>query len=142
MKMKFRILLLFVVIAMSACSPASKTLTVNEAWARPAQTGKNGAVYFIIENGTNTADMLLSANADIADSTEAHMSTVNDQDMASMQMQEAVHIPAGEAVIFKPGGLHLMLVNLKRDLKIGDIFMLTLHFESAGEMTLKIKVQE
>ena len=35
-----------------------------------------------------------------------------------------------------------MLVNLKRDLKVGDIFTLTLRFENAGEIALQVEVQE
>lgn len=75
--------------------------------------GQNGAIYFVVENGTNEDDTLLSAYTDIASSAEIHMSMMDDQSVMSMQMQEAVQIPAGDSVTFKPGGLHIMLVDLK-----------------------------
>lgn len=142
MKIKFCVFLWLVSIAISACSPTSKTLTINNVWARPAQAGENGAIYFIIENDTNIDDALISANTEVASSAEAHMSMVNNQDVMTMQMQEAVKIPSGEKIVFEPRGLHIMLVNLNRNLKIGDTFTLTLNFEKAGEITIQVEVKE
>jgi len=129
-------------ILLSACAPSSGALTVNETWARPASKGENGAVYFVIRNDTASEDALISAGTDIASTTEAHMSMLNDQGVASMQMQEAVMVPAGESVTFKPGDLHIMLVDLKKDLKVGDTFTLILKFERAGEITVQVEVRE
>ncbi|MBI3163301.1 MAG: copper chaperone PCu(A)C [Chloroflexi bacterium] len=125
-----------------SCAPSRDALTVNETWARPASKGENGAVYFVIQNDTASEDALISASTDIASTTEAHMSMLNDQGVASMQMQEAVIVPAGESVTFKPGGLHIMLVDLTENLKVGDTFMLTLQFEKAGEITVQVEVRE
>ena len=142
MKIKFLILLLILIIVINACSPASKTLTVNDAWARPALAGETSAIYFVIKNDTNLDDTLISANTEVASSAEAHMTMVNSQDVMTMHMQEAVKIPSGEKIVFEPRGLHIMLVNLNRDLKIGDTFTLTLKFENTGEITLQVKVKE
>ena len=141
-KFVFPFILIIAVIFLSACAPSSGALTVNETWARPASKGENGAAYFVIENGTDVDDALVSASTDIASTAEAHMSMVSDQGMASMQMQEAVQIPAGEDLPFKPGGLHIMLVDLKQDLKIGDTFTFTLQFEKAGKITVQVEVKE
>ena len=135
------ILISFLAIGLSACG-SSGELTVYDAWARPASAGDNGAAYFVIENGTNADDSLVSASADIAGSAEAHMSMVSDQGVASMQMQQAVQIPAGDSVAFQPGGLHLMLVNLNRELKVGDTFSIILKFEKAGDIPIQIEVKE
>jgi copper(I)-binding protein len=45
-------------------------------------------------------------------------------------------------VEFEPGGLHVMLVNLSRDLKSGDQFKITLNFQNAGDMALDAEVME
>lgn len=137
--------LLFILLAvanLSACAPASGTLTISDAWARPASKGENGAVYFVIQNNTASDDALINASTDIASTTEAHMSMMNDQGVASMQMQEAAMVPAGENTAFKPGGLHIMMVSLKQDLKVGDTFILTLQFEKAAEISLLVEVKE
>ena len=126
----------------SACAPSNGTLTVNDTWARPSSAGENGAVYFTIQNDTANDDALLSASADIASTAEAHMSMMDDQGVMSMSMQEAVQVPAGERITFKPGGLHIMLFDLKQDLKIGDTFTLILHFKKAGEIAVQVEVRE
>lgn len=50
--------------------------------------------------------------------------------------------PAGGAVAFKPGGLHVMLMDLERDLKPGDTFSLTLKFEKAGARSVQVTVRQ
>lgn len=135
-------LALLTTFLISACSGFSDELAVQDAWARPAKMGENGAIYFRIANGTNTEDVLLGASTDIAEAAEAHMSMQNNQGVVSMHHQETVQVPAGEEVAFKPGNLHIMLVNLSRDLKVGDVFILTLRFQNSGEIQLQVKVKE
>jgi copper(I)-binding protein len=60
----------------------------------------------------------------------------------SMEMQDAVQIPGRDQVEFKPGGLHVMLVDINRDLTIGDTISLTLHFQTAGDVTIDVSVEE
>jgi len=126
----------------SACAPSNGALTVKESWARPAPKGQNGAAYFIIENNTGTDDALIGVSTDIAFTAEAHMSMMDDQGATSMSMQEAVQVPAGGNVAFKPGGLHIMLIDLKQDLKVGDTFTLILRFGKAGEIAVQVEVKE
>jgi len=133
---------LFTAILLAACGKASGEMTIHDVWARPALAGNNGAVYFVIENGTNSDDALLSATTDIASATEVHMSMADGNGVMSMQMQEAVSVPARDQVEFKPGGLHIMLVELTKDLNAGDTFTLTLNFEKAGEIALQVEVKE
>jgi hypothetical protein len=141
-KVAFPFILIIAVIFLSACASSSGVLTVNESWARPASKGENGAAYFLIENGTIVDDVLLGVSSDIATANEVHMSMVDGNGVMSMQMQAAVVIPAKEKVEFKPGGLHVMFVDLTRDLKIGDTFTLILRFEKAGEITMQVEVKE
>ena len=133
--------LLLATLLVSACGAASGELTIQDAWARPANTGENGAAYFIIENGTASDDSLMGVSSDIATAAEVHMSMGDANGVMSMQMQEAVTIPAGEPVEFKPGGLHVMLVNLTRDLKPGETITLTLNFKETGNVVVEVPVK-
>jgi copper(I)-binding protein len=129
---------------LSACQPSKITtgeLDVKDAWARPAKTGDNGAAYLVIENGTSQADRLLSVETDIASAAELHLSQMEGDHM-SMHQQEAVTLPAGEAVEFSPGGFHIMLVGLTRDLKNGETFHIKLTFERAGEKSITVTVRD
>jgi copper(I)-binding protein len=61
-----------------------------------------------------------------------------------MQMTPVDTMPlaAGEEIEFKPGGLHIMLVNLKRDLNTGEAITITLHFEHYTDIILTIPVMD
>lgn len=140
--MKRLLLLTLLLLVLSACSQSNGVLTVKDAWARPALQGQNGAVYFVIQNDTRTDDALIDASTDAAASAEAHMSMLDSSGVMSMRMQDAVQVPAGESVVFKPGDLHVMLIDLNRDLQINDTFTLILRFEKAGKITLQVEVKE
>jgi copper(I)-binding protein len=133
--------LLLVAIWMCSCGPSNKSIKVTNAWARPAQAGDNGAVYFVIENNTGQADDLLSGASEVAQAVELHMSSMDSNGTMTMEHQMSVPVPDRGKVEFKPGGLHVMLVNLSRELKVGDQFPLTLKFNNTGEMTLQVVVK-
>jgi periplasmic copper chaperone A len=131
-------------VLLSACQSSKITtgeLAVKDAWARPAKPGDNGAAYLVIENGTSQEDRLLSAQTAIASTVELHLSQLEGDHM-SMHPQEAVTLPAGEAVEFSPGGFHIMLVGLTRDLKNGETFHIQLTFERAGEKSVTVTVRD
>jgi copper(I)-binding protein len=125
----------------AGCTPTEGgMLAVTEAWSRPAPAGGNGGVFFTIDNTTDAAERLLAAASEVAETVELHMSKTMG-DTTSMKMQEFVDVPAGKTE-FKPGGLHVMLINLSRDLKIGDTFEVTLTFEQAGKINIRVTVRE
>jgi periplasmic copper chaperone A len=121
---------------------AQARLTITEVWSRPGPPGGNSAVYFNIDNPTNAEDTLLSAQAEVSEFIELHMSSMDHSGTMSMHKQEAVPVPAGAQVVFKPGGLHVMLINLRQGLNAGEDFTLTLNFQNAGQMTLEVPVRE
>jgi copper(I)-binding protein len=142
MMFKVRFALAFAVLALllAACGASgSGELQVKDAWARPGLADGNSAIFFVIVN-PGEADTLLSASSEVADAVELHMTMMQD---GNMQMAHQMNVPAptGETV-FKPGGLHVMLIGLKDDLKTGDTFTVTLAFEKAGERTLTVTVKD
>ena len=139
---KLLLLVLFTIGSLTACSPSSNALEVKDAWARPASAGENGAAYFVIDNGTTSDDVLLGVSSDIANASEVHMSMADGNGVMSMNMQEMVEIPAKGTIEFKTGGLHVMFINLNRDLKVGDSISLILNFKNAGSLTIEIHVRE
>jgi copper(I)-binding protein len=60
----------------------------------------------------------------------------------TMEPQYQVVIPAKDAVELAPGGLHIMLVNLGKDLSVGDIFPVILEFQRAGDITIEVEVKQ
>jgi hypothetical protein len=143
-KMK-RLMIIFILVAISlaACtSTPAEPLVVTGAWARPALAGQNSAIYLTIENPNNFADNLVQASSEAAESTELHMSQMDEQGVMSMHPQHAIEVPKNGQVALASGGLHVMLVNLKQDLTPGDLVSLVLQFDKSGEMLLQVPVQD
>jgi copper(I)-binding protein len=120
----------------------SSDLSVRDIWARAGAAGENSAIYFVIDNGLHEDDALLDVRCDAAEAAQLHLSKVDANGVMAMEHQERIPVPAGQKVEFKPGGLHVMLVGLKQDLKAGQKIHFTLVFEKAGEMALEAAVRE
>lgn len=136
-----KILVLLAAFLLAACGPQGTDLSIGEIWARPGLAGGNSAVYFVIEN-YGVDDTLLSASSDVAEAVELHQTQMEGDQMHMQHMAHGIPVPAGGPTSFEPGGLHVMLIGLKSDLKAGDTFDLTLTFEEAGELTISVTVRE
>jgi len=136
------ILFAFACILASCQAGQSGELKVTDAWSRPGLAGGNGALYFVVDNSTKQDDALIKAESDAAESVELHLSSMDAAGNMSMTPQEKVDIPSGQKVEFKPGGLHVMLIQLKKDLEPGQTIHVTLTFEKAKQIELDVIVQE
>ncbi len=119
-------------------------LELSNGWARPASQGQNGAVYLTIANGTASDDTLLNVQSDAADRAELHESYKDENSTVGMRPVDRQPIPESEKLLLKPGGLHIMLMNLKRDIAVGDSVSVSLEFAQVGTRTLQVpvKIQE
>jgi periplasmic copper chaperone A len=115
-------------------------LQVKDGWIRPAGKGMNTAFYFKAINNSDKADTLLFVNSGVAKMVQMH-ETFNKNGMMGMRQVKAIPIPAKSTLEFKPGGYHVMVMNLKKDLKKGDSAEFTLHFKFAGDITVRAPVK-
>ena len=136
------IFVLMSVVLLSACVPAAKDVEASDVWARTGMAGGNSAVYMVLVNGTDMHQELLFATSDVAEAVELHESKMGENGEMQMIPQASISLTAGAKVEFKPGGLHVMLIGLKQELKAGDEFELTLHFKDHADITLKVIVKE
>jgi periplasmic copper chaperone A len=135
--------ILFVGFLLILCSCSSDaSLKFSNTWARPGLKYGNSAAYFTIKNNTDQGDRLVGAESDVAEKCEIHMTNVDAENNMRMMPQEFIQIPAREKVVFTPGGLHVMIMNLKNDLVPGENIHLTLKFEKAGKIEFDIPVKE
>ena len=130
-----------ILIITNSCSVGQDVIVIRDTWARPGLQGGNSAVFFTVENNSAVNDQLLSADSDIASSVEVHR-TIMEDGVMKMKQQFSVPIPVNGSVIFKPGDLHIMLIDLNSDLNAGDEFDVSLQFEHAGEINLTVVVKE
>lgn len=77
-----------------------------------------------------------------ASDDEATSTTAMGGGMMKMQQVEQIDVPAGGKVDLKPGGFHVMLFELKKDLVVGDTVKVTLTFADGGERTVDAAVRE
>ncbi len=118
-------------------------IRVEEAWARATPgAAKVGAAYFTVDNHGATADRLLGASVapSVAERSEIHTHLMEGGVMR-MRPVQAVEVEPGAELVFQPGGLHIMLIGLKKPLRQGDVFALTLVFEKAGPVTVDVGVR-
>jgi copper(I)-binding protein len=127
--------------AAAAGAAGERTLEIRNPQARataPSQPAGGG--YFAIVNAGREADRLVGASAPtVADHVELHRMQM-DGDVMRMREVGTIDVPAGGTVELQPGGLHLMLMGLKKPLVAGQAFPLTLRFEKAGTVEVQMKV--
>jgi copper(I)-binding protein len=131
--------LLAVFLLSSCATPATESVEVQDAWSRPAAQGGNGVVYFTVR--ASAADELIGVASEVAEAAEMHESIMSG-DVMEMHQLMSVPLPAGEEVTFDPGGLHIMLVGLKQDLKIGDAFEISLQFSNHEPLRVSVAVKD
>jgi hypothetical protein len=140
-------LLLAILLAVSAPLHArdyqAGKLHLEQPVARPTRPGQpGGAAYITIENRGNAPDRLIGASTPVAGKTEIHTMTMEG---SVMRMREvgAIAIAPGTTVVMQPGdGYHIMLLDLKKPLKAGEQFPLTLDFEKAGKVRVAVEVSD
>lgn len=131
---------LAIVMLLSACGP-EKGIEVHEVWMRPVAQGENGAVYFVMHNHASEADELVGVSSDSAEAVEMHESKMNG-DIMEMQQVTSIPLEAYAEINFAPGKFHIMLVNLKKDLNVGDEILITLHFKNSEDINVKVPVRD
>lgn len=131
-----------------AASPAAGAefkignLTVETPWSR-ATPGKarTGVAYLTIVNQGNAPDRLVSISTPVARRAEIHRTRMKDG-MMTMRPFGALILRPASSMLLRPGGLHVMLTGLKTPLKRGGSFEMTLIFEKAGSLTVKVGIEK
>jgi len=123
-----------------AAAPAWAQIKVEDAWSRATPPGAKIAAGYLTVRNAGAADRLVSASSPAAERVETHV-TIREGDISRMREVKGYEVPARGALELKPGGSHLMLVNIKAPLKEGMTVPLTLKFEKAGEIKTQLQVR-
>jgi copper(I)-binding protein len=124
-----------------ASAPGFAQVEVKEPWSRATPPGaKVGAGYLTILNKGAAPDRLVSASSPAAARVETHV-TEKQGEVMRMREVKGYAIPAGGSFELKPGGAHLMLVDIKAPFKTGDKVPVVLRFEKAGEVKAELEVR-
>ncbi len=121
--------------------PAWAQVSVEKPWTRATPPGAKVGAGFMQLRNKGAADRVVGASSPVAGRVEMHV-TIRDGDVMRMREVKAFDVPAGGTFELKPGGAHLMLMDLKRPLKQGEKLPLTLKLEKGGELKLELTVEE
>ncbi len=157
--------------ATPTATPTSPALSVRDAWVRATiqqmagaeqsdtaagmaghdmggmsdqePSGRVTGAFMVIENSGDAPDRLIGASAgpEVAGAVEIHETTVDENDVMRMRPIEAIEVPARGSVELKPGGYHIMLLDVQRDLNPGDTVTLTLTFASGATLDVTAEVR-
>jgi hypothetical protein len=126
------------VLALGAATAAAQ-VTVADAWVRGTVTGQKATGAFMqLKSATDTA--LVAAASPVAGVVEIHEMKM-DAGVMKMSALTSLAVPAGKTTDLKPGGYHVMLMELKQQLKEGETVPVTLTFEdqSGKRQTVEVK---
>lgn len=105
---------------------SNQTVHITDGWVRETNPGQAvGAAYMTIKSPENMA--LVAVESTISPSVEIHTMQI-EKGVMKMRMLETLPLPANEVVKLAPGGLHIMLFDLKAPLVAGQTVPLTLYF--------------
>lgn len=117
------------------------SLEIDHPWARAtAPMQKAGGAFLTVKNTGATGDRLIKADSPAAGKVELHTMTM-DGTVMRMREVDAIDVPAGGKAELKPGGFHVMLIDLKAPLVAGQTAPLTLTFERAGSITVELAIE-
>lgn len=121
-----------------ACASSFAQITVNDAWVRatvPQQKATGAFMQLNSAKGTR----LIDAQSPVA-RAEIHEMAMQDHVMRMRQISN-LDLPAGQTVMLKPGGYHIMFFDLKQPVKEGDVIPLTLTFEDKDKKRETLELQ-
>jgi copper(I)-binding protein len=116
-------------------------IIIKDQWLRPGAEKMATALYFTIQNNGNVADTLYSIDSDVSNMVQLH-ETYSNGSVTGMREIGQVVINPDETVKLEPGGKHVMIMKLKKDLKMGEKVNFNLHFRKAGEIKITAQVKE
>ena len=115
------------------------SLQIENAYTRSTVPGQMAAGGFMKVENKGGVDLLVSASSPVAGEVQLHEMAMEGNVMKMRQVKD-IPVPAGGVVELKPGGMHLMFMNIKAPLTAGETVPVKLKFAKAGEVEVKFPV--
>jgi copper(I)-binding protein len=125
--------------AMIVSASAIGQVSVTNAWVRGTVPGQTSSGAFM-ELKSSVGAVLVGADSPAAGTVEIHEMKM-DGNVMRMRAAPRIEIPAGKSVELKPGGYHVMLMQLKRQLKAGETVPIRLRVEGKDKSVTSVDVR-
>ena len=127
-------------LSLGAIAGAADSVTVQDPYVRlaPPNAPATGA-FMVIRNGGDKDVKVVKASNPASKVTELH-THLNEGGVMKMRPVQAIDVKAKGEAVLKPGGLHVMLIDLKAPMKEGDIVPITLSFDDGSSKQVDAKV--
>ena len=119
--------------------PVHAQVSIKDPWVRATVSQQKATGAFMQITSTQDA-RLVEARSPVAGVVEVHEMTM-EKDVMKMRAVPALDLPAGKAVELKPGGYHVMLMDLRQQMKAGDTVPLTLVVEGKDKKRSSVEVK-
>ena len=137
---KFSLLLASLMVSAGALAAAADMVTVDEPYVRlaPPNAPATGA-FMVIKNAGDKDVKVVKADNPASKATELH-THLNENGVMKMRPVAAIDVKSKGEAVLKPGGLHVMLIDLKAPMKEGDVVPITLTFDDGSSKKVDAKV--
>ncbi len=126
--------------ALLGCGLVHAQTTVADPWVR-GTVAQQKATGLFAQITSAKGGRLVSATSPVAGVVEIHEMAMDGNVMKMRALPSGLELPAGKAVELKPGGYHVMLLDLKQQMKAGDTVPVTLVFEGADKKRETVEIQ-
>ena len=143
MKTLFRIAIVLAALnglpAACAQKSSAEAPQISDVWIKATIPGSNVSAAYLRIKSAKTVK-LVKAETAVANIAELHSMNMKDGVM-EMKAELAFNVPAGKTIELKPGGMHIMLMQVAKPIKAGDKVPLTLTFDTGGGNSLVMNVE-
>ena len=129
---------LFVLLPHRAIAASNDVVQVSDAWVRATLPGQSvGAAYMRVRSKEDLT--LIDVASTVSRTAELHQMSMQG-DLMRMREVKALKVSPDKEAALEPGGTHVMLINLKRPMKVGDALTLKLTFRRTNGSTFVLPV--
>ena len=133
-------LLLVLAAALLPAYAGTPEVTVSDAWIRAVPGSDVAAAYLTVRNSGTHPVTIVAISSPAAASAMIHETTLVGT-QSTMRPREQLPLAPGQTLHFGPGGLHVMLMNLRQALNPGDQVQLVLLFAGGTSLTTTAPVR-
>lgn len=131
---------LLAVLSLGTSVAFAADVSIEQPFARATPPGQPNSAAFMQLSNKGEATALVAAHSSVANVVELH-THIHDEGVMRMRKIEQIELPAGATTLLEPGGLHVMLIDLKQPLQDGSRIDLTLEYADGSMQQIEVPVR-